>query len=117
MGGFVGADSELTAARKGADVVFEPGFQPHHLRTLRTFVVEEGNGTFPITGWEIFPQLTRLAIVTHLINHRLVAIEVVLASFLNDKDVAKALNIAARAASITVQGKGAAQSIPSIEEL
>ena len=40
-----------------------------------------------------------------------------LASFLNDKDVAKALNIAARAASITVQGKGAAQSIPSIEEL
>ena len=81
MGGFVGADAELAAAGKGADIVFEPGFQPHHLRTLRTFVVEEGYGTFPITIWEIFPQRTRLTSVMHLIDHRPVAIEVVLAYF------------------------------------
>ena len=40
-----------------------------------------------------------------------------LASYLNDRDVRKALDLAARASSITVQGKGAAASIPSIEEV
>ena len=40
-----------------------------------------------------------------------------LASYLKDKDVEKALDLAAKASSITVQGKGAAQSIPGIEEL
>ena len=40
-----------------------------------------------------------------------------LASYLKDKDVAKALDLAAKASSITVQGKGAAQSIPDISEL
>ena len=40
-----------------------------------------------------------------------------LASYLKDKDVKKALDLAAKASSITVQGKGAAQSIPEIGEL
>ena len=40
-----------------------------------------------------------------------------LASYLKDKDVKKALDLAAKASSITVQGKGAAQSIPDISEL
>lgn len=40
-----------------------------------------------------------------------------LASYLKDKDIKKALDLAAKASSITVQGKGAAQSIPSIEQL
>lgn len=40
-----------------------------------------------------------------------------LASYLKDKDVVKALDLAARASSITVQGKGAAQSIPDISQL
>lgn len=40
-----------------------------------------------------------------------------LGSYLKDKDVRKALKLASKAASITVQGKGAAQSIPSIEDL
>ena len=40
-----------------------------------------------------------------------------LASYLKDEDVSKALDLAAKASSITVQGKGAAQSIPSIEQL
>ncbi len=40
-----------------------------------------------------------------------------LASYLRDKDVKKALDLASRASSITVQGKGAASSIPSMEEL
>ena len=40
-----------------------------------------------------------------------------LASYLKDRNIQKALDLAARASSITVQGKGAAQSIPSIEEL
>ena len=40
-----------------------------------------------------------------------------LASYLKDKDVKKALDLAARASSITVQGKGAAQSIPDISQL
>ena len=40
-----------------------------------------------------------------------------LASYLKDKDIGKALDLAAKASSITVQGKGAAQSIPGIEEL
>ncbi|MBR3252209.1 MAG: ribokinase [Erysipelotrichaceae bacterium] len=40
-----------------------------------------------------------------------------LASYLKDEDIGKALDLAAKASSITVQGKGAAQSIPSIEEL
>ena len=40
-----------------------------------------------------------------------------LASYLKDKDIKKALDLAARAASITVQGKGAAQSIPDISQL
>jgi ribokinase len=40
-----------------------------------------------------------------------------LASYLNDGDVKKALDLAAKAASITVTGKGAAASIPSMEEV
>ena len=40
-----------------------------------------------------------------------------LASYLKDKDVKKALDLAAKASSITVQGKGAAQSIPEISDL
>ncbi|MBQ3295422.1 MAG: ribokinase [Erysipelotrichaceae bacterium] len=40
-----------------------------------------------------------------------------LASYLKDQDIARALDLAAKASSITVQGKGAAQSIPGIEEL
>lgn len=40
-----------------------------------------------------------------------------LASYLNDKDASKALRIATKASSITVQGKGAAKSIPSIKDL
>ena len=40
-----------------------------------------------------------------------------LASYLKDHDVAKALDLAAKASSITVQGKGAAQSIPDISQL
>ena len=40
-----------------------------------------------------------------------------LASYLKDKNVVKALDLAARASSITVQGKGAAQSIPDISQL
>ncbi|MDO5439677.1 MAG: ribokinase [Erysipelotrichaceae bacterium] len=40
-----------------------------------------------------------------------------LASYLNDNDIQKALDLASRASSITVQGKGAASSIPSIEWL
>ena len=40
-----------------------------------------------------------------------------LASMMNDGDVAAALDLASRAASITVQGKGAAQSIPDISQL
>ncbi|MDO4500932.1 MAG: ribokinase [Erysipelotrichaceae bacterium] len=40
-----------------------------------------------------------------------------LASYLQDKDPARALKLATKASSITVQGKGAAQSIPSIEDL
>ncbi len=40
-----------------------------------------------------------------------------LASYLKDKDVKKALDLAARASGITVQGKGAAQSIPDISDL
>ena len=40
-----------------------------------------------------------------------------LASYLKDQDVAKALDLAAKASSITVQGKGAAQSIPDISQL
>ena len=40
-----------------------------------------------------------------------------LAIYLKDKDIAKALEIAAKASSITVQGVGAAQSIPNINEL
>lgn len=40
-----------------------------------------------------------------------------LGSYLQDHDVRKALKLATKASSITVQGKGAAQSIPSIEDL
>lgn len=40
-----------------------------------------------------------------------------LASYLKDADVSKALDLASKASSITVQGKGAAQSIPSIDQL
>ena len=40
-----------------------------------------------------------------------------LASMLKQGDVKKALDLAARASSITVQGEGAAQSIPSIDQL
>lgn len=40
-----------------------------------------------------------------------------LASMMKDGDVAAALDLASRAASITVQGKGAAQSIPDISQL
>lgn len=40
-----------------------------------------------------------------------------LASYLKDKDIKKALDIAAKASSITVQAKGAARSIPSINDL
>ncbi|MBQ6334326.1 MAG: ribokinase [Erysipelotrichaceae bacterium] len=40
-----------------------------------------------------------------------------LASYLKDGDIAKALDLAARASGITVQGKGAAQSIPDISQL
>ena len=40
-----------------------------------------------------------------------------LASYLKDGDVRKALDLAAKASSITVQGKGAAQSIPEIGDL
>ena len=40
-----------------------------------------------------------------------------LASYLKDGDVKKALDLAAKASSITVQGKGAAQSIPEISQL
>ncbi|MBO7698942.1 MAG: ribokinase [Erysipelotrichaceae bacterium] len=40
-----------------------------------------------------------------------------LASYLKDRDIPKALDLAAKASSITVQGKGAAQSIPSIDQL
>ena len=40
-----------------------------------------------------------------------------LASYLKDRIIEKALDLAARASSITVQGKGAAQSIPDITEL
>ena len=39
------------------------------------------------------------------------------ASYLKDKDIKKALDIAAKASSITVQAKGAARSIPSINDL
>lgn len=40
-----------------------------------------------------------------------------LASYLIDENPSKALKIATKASSITVQGKGAAQSIPSIQDL
>lgn len=40
-----------------------------------------------------------------------------LASYLKDHDVKKALDLASRASSITVQGKGAADSIPTFEQL
>ena len=40
-----------------------------------------------------------------------------LASYLKDKDVKKALDLAAKASSITVQGKGAADSIPEMKDL
>lgn len=40
-----------------------------------------------------------------------------LASYLKDKDVKKALDLASRASSITVSRKGSSSSIPSIEEL
>ncbi len=40
-----------------------------------------------------------------------------LASYLKDNDVKKALELASKASSITVQGHGAAQSIPSIKDL
>ena len=40
-----------------------------------------------------------------------------LASYLKDKDIKKAMDLAAKASSITVQGKGAAMSIPSIKDL
>ena len=40
-----------------------------------------------------------------------------LASYLKHRNVVKALDLAARASSITVQGKGAAQSIPDISQL
>ena len=40
-----------------------------------------------------------------------------LASYLKDKDIEKAMDLAAKASSITVQGKGAAMSIPNIEDL
>jgi len=40
-----------------------------------------------------------------------------LASYLKDNDIKKALDLAARASSITVQGVGAAQSIPDIKDL
>ena len=40
-----------------------------------------------------------------------------LASYLKDGNVVKALDLAARASGITVQGKGAAQSIPDISQL
>ena len=40
-----------------------------------------------------------------------------LASYLKDKDVKKALELAAKASSITVGGKGAAMSIPEIGQL
>ena len=40
-----------------------------------------------------------------------------LASYLNDGDVKKALDLAAKASSITVTGKGAAASIPSIDQV
>ena len=40
-----------------------------------------------------------------------------LASYLDDNDPIKALKLATLASSITVQGKGAAKSIPSIEDL
>ena len=40
-----------------------------------------------------------------------------LASYLKDQDVKKALDLAAKASSITVTGKGAAASIPSMEEV
>ena len=40
-----------------------------------------------------------------------------LASYLKDGDVSKALKLATKASSITVQGAGAAQSIPNIEDL
>lgn len=40
-----------------------------------------------------------------------------LSSYLEDNDPQKALNLAAVASSITVQGKGAAQSIPDLEQV
>lgn len=40
-----------------------------------------------------------------------------LGSYLKDKDIKKALDLASKASSITVQGKGAAQSIPDIKDL
>ena len=40
-----------------------------------------------------------------------------LASYLKDGNVKKAMDLAAKASSITVQGKGAAQSIPEISQL
>ena len=40
-----------------------------------------------------------------------------LASYLKDGDVKKALDLASRASSITVQGKGAADSIPEMKDL
>lgn len=40
-----------------------------------------------------------------------------LASYLANKDVRRALKLATKASSITVQGKGAAKSIPNIEDL
>ena len=40
-----------------------------------------------------------------------------LASYLNDGDVKKALDLAAKASSITVTGKGAAASIPSMDQV
>lgn len=40
-----------------------------------------------------------------------------LASYLKDKDIKKALELASKASSITVQGAGAAKSIPSIKDL
>lgn len=40
-----------------------------------------------------------------------------LASYLNDNDAKSALKLATKASSITVQGKGAAKSIPSIKDL
>lgn len=40
-----------------------------------------------------------------------------LASYLKDKDHIRALNLATKASSITVQGEGAAKSIPTIEQL